>query len=83
VAVPEERRVGGLRIRIDRSLCVGFGDCVEAAPAAFRLGGDDVVAFVEPESVEREQLVAACDACPVDALAVWDETGAQIVPGRR
>jgi ferredoxin len=39
-----------------------------------------VVTFVEPERVERRRLIAACDACPVDALTVWDETGAQIVP---
>jgi ferredoxin len=83
VADAEERQVGGLRIRIDRGLCVGFGDCVLAAPAAFRLDGDDLVVFAEPEAVERERLVAACDACPVDALAVWDEEGRQIVPPER
>ena len=82
MADSDERQVGGLRIRIDRGLCVGFADCIEAAPAAFRLDGDDVVVFVDPETVERERLVAACDACPVDALTVWDETGTQIVPGR-
>jgi ferredoxin len=80
VADPEERQVCGLRVRIDRGLCVGFGDCVEAAPEAFRLDGENVVVFVAPERVPRERLVAACDACPVDALTVWDEAGRQIVP---
>jgi ferredoxin len=78
-----ERRAGGLRIRIDRGLCVGFADCIEAAPEAFALDGENVVVFVEPERVERERLVAACDACPVDALTVWDEDGTQIVPKGR
>lgn len=36
--------------------------------------------FTQPERVERDRLVAACDACPVDALTVWDEGGEQIVP---
>jgi len=36
--------------------------------------------FMKPETVERERLLEACDACPVDALTVWDETGRQIVP---
>ena len=76
----EERQVGGLRIRIDRGLCVGFGDCIEAAPLAFRLDGENVVVFTEPERVDRERLVAACDACPVDALTAWDEAGAQLAP---
>lgn len=76
----DERMVGPLRVRIDRTLCVGFGDCVTAAPAAFVLDGDGIAVFVNPEAVAREQLLAACDACPVDAITVWDETGAQIVP---
>ena len=75
-----ERTVDGLRIRIDRSLCVGFGDCVEAAPEAFALDGDDVVVFVTPERVGRERLLRACASCPVDALSVWDSNGRQLVP---
>jgi ferredoxin len=80
VAEPDERTVGGLRVRIDRSLCVGFGDCIEAAPEAFGLDGEGVCVFTRPDAVERERLLAACDACPVDALTVWDETGRQVVP---
>ena len=75
-----ERRVGGLRIRIDRGLCVGFGDCIEAAPGAFSLDADNVAVFERPEAVGREELLVACDACPVDALTVWDESGRQLVP---
>jgi adenosyl cobinamide kinase/adenosyl cobinamide phosphate guanylyltransferase len=30
--------------------------------------------------VDRERLLRACDACPVDAITVWNETGSQIVP---
>ena len=76
----QERIVGGLRIQIDRTLCVGFGDCVTAAPGAFVLADDGVVVFVRPDQVDRAQLIAACDACPVDALTVWDETGTQLAP---
>jgi ferredoxin len=83
VADSDERQVGGLRIRIDRGLCVGFADCIEAAPAAFRLDHEGVVVFEQPEQVVRERLLGACGACPVDALTVWDESGTQIVPGQR
>ena len=75
-----ERRVAGLRVQIDRALCVGFGDCVTASPGAFALGDDDVVVFVAPESVDRAALLRACASCPVDALTVWDAEGTQIVP---
>jgi ferredoxin len=77
---PDEQAVHGLRVRIDRSLCVGFGDCIDEAPAAFRLDDEGVVVFVAPHQVDRERLLRACDACPVDALTVLDEEGRQIVP---
>jgi ferredoxin len=72
--------VHALRVRIDRSLCVGFGDCVTEAPEAFILDEEGVAVFVSPERVERERLLRACELCPVDAITVWDAEGIQIVP---
>jgi len=80
VSAVEERVVHGLRIVIDRDQCVGFGDCVKEAPEGFRLDDETIVVFTEPEGVEPERLLRACDICPVDAITVWDETGRQIVP---
>jgi ferredoxin len=80
VADFDERVVGGLCIRIDRTLCVGFGDCVKAAPGAFALDADNVAIFAAPDSVEREALLRACASCPVDALTVWGEDADQLVP---
>ncbi len=76
-----ERTVHGLRIVIDRDLCVGFEDCAKEAPEGFKLDADTIAVFVEPEVVERERLLRACDACPVDAITVYDAEGKQIVPG--
>ncbi len=76
----EERVVGTLKVRIDRTLCVGFGDCVERAPDTFRLDHEDIAVFVDPGVTDRDRLVQACDDCPVDALMVWDEHGNQLVP---
>lgn len=76
----DERSVGRLRVRIDRTLCVGFGDCITDAPEAFALGEDDVVIFLSPESVNPLQLIRACASCPVDALTVWDEEGNILAP---
>ena len=80
MAEHEERCLGGLRVRIDRTLCVGFGDCVTEAPEAFTLDEEGVAVFVAPERVERERLLRACELCPVDAITVWDAEGNQIVP---
>ncbi len=76
----EEQVVGDLRVRIDRTLCVGFGDCLEDAPEAFRLDEEGIATFAEPAATDRGRLLQACDACPVDALTVWDASGKQLVP---
>ncbi len=78
---PEERTIAGLRVQIDRDLCVGFGDCVSEASKAFRLDEENVAIFgSDPDSVERKELLRACEVCPVDALTVWDTDGKQLVP---
>ncbi len=76
-----KRQVGGLTIRIERDLCVGFGDCVSEAPNAFQLDDNDQAAFADdPAAVDRKKLIKACDLCPVDALTVWDVEGRQLIP---
>ena len=76
-----ERRVAGLTVRIDRLLCVGFGDCIGEAPESFELDEEGIVAFKEDlDAPERERLVRACAACPVDALTVLDDDGKQLAP---
>jgi ferredoxin len=77
----DERRLGDVTVRIDRHLCVGFGDCIDLAPEVFELDADGIaVVRPEAESVTRELLVSACKACPVDALVVLDDEGVQLAP---
>jgi ferredoxin len=77
----EERSIAGLTVRIDRTLCVGFGDCIELAPEAFEFDSEGIVRFRElADIVPRERLILACDVCPVDAITVVDTDGRQLVP---
>ncbi len=77
----EDRRIGSLTVRIDRSLCVGFGDCVTEAPEAFQLDDDEIAVFGQrADTVAKDKLLKACEACPVDALSVSDESGEQLIP---
>ena len=76
----QERIIHGLRVRIDRELCVGFGDCVTEAPGAFQLDDAGVARFENPEQTPREMLLRACNACPVDAVTVWDDEGRELAP---
>ena len=75
-----ERKIGGLTIRVDRTLCVGFGDCIEIAPDVLEFDEEGVARFIETvANIERDRLIQACDVCPVDALSVIDEAGNQLV----
>jgi ferredoxin len=72
-------RVGDLDIEIDLDLCVGFGDCVIAAPGLFVLDEEDLAEFLVPETIDRERVLSACDSCPVDAIRVTDADGRTLV----
>ena len=65
-----------VRVRVDRSKCIGAGNCITLAPTAFDwLRGDFGKAdVVDPESVEDEQLRAAGFACPTGAVVIEEVT---------
>ena len=64
------------RIEIDRSLCSGFGSCAEAIPGVVAVAADGVAVALTLETADERVLDAAA-ACPMGAIAVFDETGAQ------
>jgi ferredoxin len=81
VTSPEiERQVHGLVVMIERTLCVGFGDCVREGATAFVLDEEGIAVFSAPEAVSRDELLQACESCPVDALTVLDAKGQCLVP---
>ena len=61
------------RIKIDRSLCTGYGECVGIAPEVFHLGDDNVSIVLDPEGSDDETVLDAARACPVDAIQLMDE----------
>lgn len=77
----EERRFGPLLVRIDRTLCVGFGDCIDEAAEVFELDAEGICAFrADARDPARERLLAACRSCPVDALLLLGDGGVQLAP---
>ena len=76
----ESRVIGGLTVHIDRLLCVGFGDCLEPASDGLILDDEGIATFTPAaDSMTREQVLAACRICPVDAITVL-ANGVQIAP---
>ena len=60
------------RIEIDRSLCSGYGLCIDAAPELLELGPDGV-AVVRVDVTEATGVLDATRACPMAAIAVLKE----------
>ncbi|MFB6229914.1 MAG: ferredoxin [Salinibacter sp.] len=76
-----EREISGKTVRIDRTLCIGSGNCTNLAPEIFVIREDNIVDFQEETpDIEEGRLEEAVSICPVDALILEDEDGEQIVP---
>ncbi len=76
-----EREISGKTMRIDRTLCIGSGNCTNIAPEIFVIREDNIVDFQEDTpDIEGGRLEEAAALCPVDALILEDEEGEQIVP---
>jgi ferredoxin len=65
------------RIEIDRSLCSGFGSCAEHAPDSLSIGADGLAA-ASRNPTDEAAVIEAAAACPMGAIAVYDDTGKQI-----
>ena len=61
-----------LGVRIDRTRCIGAGNCIHIAPTAFEwLPGDHAkIDVVDLESVEEELVREAALACPTQAITI-------------
>ena len=67
-----ESTVKRLRVVVDLSRCEVYGQCVFAAPSAFRLRGEDTLPFDPMPDTPRAQLLRAARACPVQAITVGE-----------
>ena len=59
------------RIEIDRSLCSGYGSCIDAAPELFELGPDGV-AVARVDVTQAPEALEAALACPMAAITVGE-----------
>jgi ferredoxin len=66
--------MNGYSIEIDRTLCSGFGACVEVAPHLIRLD-DKGKAFVVLQDTEEEVALEAASCCPMGAISVYRSAG--------
>lgn len=69
------------KVVVDRNLCIGAAPCTTVAPDAFELDAEGKAVVKESwKNVEGKTVLEAAKSCPVNAIAVFDETGKQIYP---
>jgi len=69
-----------LKVRVDRDLCIGVGNCVAYAPTVFKLYDENKAVVLDPSSVDDETLLEAAESCPENAIIVEDDEGHQLYP---
>ena len=69
-----------MRVSVDRSLCIGVGNCVAYAPTVFKLDEDNKAVVLAPSSVDDATLLEAAESCPENAIIVEDDQGRQLYP---
>ncbi len=68
------------RIKIDRTMCSAYGECIGLAPGVFQLGDDNVCMVIDADGEDDEAILDAARACPVDAITLIDEFEEQVWP---
>jgi ferredoxin len=70
-----------LSITVNKTRCIGSGDCVETAPGVFQLDGDEKSEAYNPTGAADNVIIAAARSCPVKAITVVDQdTDTQLFP---
>ena len=69
-----------MKVRVDRDLCIGVGNCVALVPTVFTLDEDNKAVVLDPTSVDDDALLEAAESCPENAIIVEDDEGHQLYP---
>ena len=69
-----------MKVRVDRDLCIGVGNCVAYAPTVFELDEENKAVVLDPASVDDDTLLEAAKSCPESAILVEDNEGNQLYP---
>ena len=69
-----------MKVKVDRELCSGVGNCVVIAPTVFKLDNENKAVVLGPGSVDEETLMETAESCPENAIIVEDDEGNQLYP---
>jgi len=69
-----------LKVRVDRDLCIGVGNCVALASTVFAIDEENKAVVIDPSSVDDNTLLEAAESCPEQAIIIEDDEGHQLYP---
>lgn len=69
-----------MKVKINRDLCTGVGNCVAIAPSIFALDEENKAIVLVPSSVDEDTLFNAAESCPEGAIIIEDDEGHQLYP---
>ena len=69
-----------MKVKVDRSLCIGAGTCSVIAPEVFELDSELKAVVKDPKGAPDDKIMDAAKSCPVLAIILEDEEGKQIFP---
>lgn len=83
-------------LKVDRDLCIGAASCIAVYPDVFEIDPENKavmklkddgrtseqteVTMLDVASVDDDTLLLAAQSCPVAAIFLYDEEGAQVYP---
>ncbi|MEK2478783.1 ferredoxin [Streptomyces noursei] len=71
-----------MQIVVDLNRCEGYAQCVFLAPKVFELHGEEALLYAPaPPSEQAERVRRAAAACPVQAILVGEQAGADAGTG--
>ncbi|MFI9627615.1 ferredoxin [Streptomyces sp. NPDC052042] len=63
-----------MRLVVDLNRCQGYAQCAFLAPDVFTMRGDEALLYnPHADKAQREQVLRAATACPVQAILVEDD----------
>lgn len=74
-------QIRGLKVRVDRDLCIGAATCAAVAAKTFNLDADAKAIVLDTAEEDSDELITeAAKSCPVSAIIIENEKGERIFP---